>query len=705
MSQTLARRLAVPAFVSIGAAVLAAQAGTQAPAQAEKVPQQPPIRVEANFVRVDAYPTADGRPVMDLKAEDFQVLEDGKPQKIDTFEHVVVRANVPQEMRAEPNNVEASKQLAANPRNRVFVVFLDAGQVTIQSTWNVREPLVRLIDKILGPDDLVGIMTPSMAASDVVLARKTQVMTSGLRDIWPWGRRDTLIRDEREQLYEMCYTPTAAEVYAGITESPLANEMIARRRERMTLEALTDLVRYLHGLREERKAILTVTEGWLLYGPNPAVTKPRVTNPFTGDTEPPPVLPPPHVDPWGRLRVRETAPFADYTTCEAERQQLANIDNAQYLRDLIGEANRANATFYTIDPRGLPAVDTPIGPAPPPPLTIDRAMLKARLDSTRTLAENTDGLAVQDSNDLDKGLRRISDDLSAYYLIGYYSTNTKLDGRFRNIAVRVRRPGVNVRARRGYRAATEEEVRSARTAASAPVAPTAVSAKTAIAALSRIRFDSKLLVNAAVVPGANGATVWVAGELTSAPGSVIRTEGGTADVEVAGDGASGSARVALAAGQRSFLAPIALTRSGNGPVDVRVRVSGADRTSAPLSDALRLDPTSGTSQVLLFRRGLSTGNRLQPAADARFSRTERAHFEFAAPEGAKAGEGRLLNNDGQPLTIPVTVGERRDEQTGQRWITADITLAPLGAGDYAVEIGIVAAAGEEKRVTAIRVVK
>jgi hypothetical protein len=124
------------------------------------------------------------------------VLEDGKPQKIDTFEHVVVRANVPQEMRAEPNSVEAGKQLAANPRNRVFIVFLDAGQVTVESSWRIREPLIRLIDRILGPDDLVGIMTPRMAASDVTLARKTQVGV-GFQGHLAVGVRDTLLRDER----------------------------------------------------------------------------------------------------------------------------------------------------------------------------------------------------------------------------------------------------------------------------------------------------------------------------------------------------------------------------------------------------------------------------------------------------------------------------------------------------------------------------
>ena len=91
-----------------------------------------------------------------------------------------------------------------------------------------------------------------------------------------------------------------------------------------------------------------------------------------------------------------------------------------------GDANRANATFYTVDPRGLPVFDTPIGPEPPPTIVVDAAILRRRTDTLRTLAENTDGMTVQGSNDLDIGLKRIANDLSSYYLLGYLSSNAKL---------------------------------------------------------------------------------------------------------------------------------------------------------------------------------------------------------------------------------------------------------------------------------------
>ena len=74
------------------------------PGQAPSPEQRPTFRTGANFVRVDVYPTHDGQPVQDLTAADFEVLEDGARQKIDTFEHVVVSPAGPQTERIEPSS-------------------------------------------------------------------------------------------------------------------------------------------------------------------------------------------------------------------------------------------------------------------------------------------------------------------------------------------------------------------------------------------------------------------------------------------------------------------------------------------------------------------------------------------------------------------------------------------------------------------------
>ncbi len=165
------------------------------------------------------------------------------------------------------------------------------------------------------------------------------------------------------------------------------------------------------------------------------------------------------------------------------------------------------------------------------PSTVDRANLTRRIETLRTLAENTDGIATVDTNDLDKGLRRISDDLSSYYLLGYYTTNTKLDGQFRRITVKVNRPGVEVRARRGYRAATAEEVNASRAAAAAPVPETLKTTTAALGRLARIQPSQRFTIHVTPVLDAAGSritAVWVAGEVLGPREEFAR--GGKVDV-------------------------------------------------------------------------------------------------------------------------------------------------------------------------------
>src|SRR5713101_7177621 len=91
----------------------------------DQAPPQPTFRTEANYVRVDVYPTRNDVPVADLTQADFEVLDNGTPQKIEQFERVVVRAAGPQEARIEPNTIAESRAMAESSRARLFVVFLD----------------------------------------------------------------------------------------------------------------------------------------------------------------------------------------------------------------------------------------------------------------------------------------------------------------------------------------------------------------------------------------------------------------------------------------------------------------------------------------------------------------------------------------------------------------------------------------------------
>ena len=105
------------ALVALSAAYLGSQPATP-PSASQQDPQgqQPIFRTAANYVRVDVYPTAIGKIVPDLTQADFEVFEDGRPQKVDTFEHVVFRAPGPETERRDPTTVRESNDAAADPR-------------------------------------------------------------------------------------------------------------------------------------------------------------------------------------------------------------------------------------------------------------------------------------------------------------------------------------------------------------------------------------------------------------------------------------------------------------------------------------------------------------------------------------------------------------------------------------------------------------
>lgn len=596
-------------LIAFALAALVAQAPQASPPQppAQTTPQPPRFRGGTNLVRVDVFATKGGVPVQDLTAGDFELYEDNAAQKIDSFEHVVVQPAGPQSARVEPTSVAAANQLAADPRRRVFVIYLDTEHVDVSGSHAIKEPLIELMNRVVGEDDLVGVMTPAMSPSQITFARRTQVIEEGLRRNWIWGRRESITRDEREQLYVMCFPPVDQ---SEGPESLLARELIKRRRERIVLDSLQDLIRHMEAIREGRTAVITVTDGWVLYRPDESLTKLR-TNPLTGKTaDPIPGMPPPPgVGPGGTLTTRynPTGFPNDRTECEKDRMDLAMTDNWTYFRNIYEEANRANVSFYPIDPRGLPVFDTPIGPDPPLPPSEDYAQLRTRHETLRTLALTTDGLALLNSNDLRGQLRRMADDLTSYYLLGYYSTNTKLDGGFRAIKVRSTRPGVEIRARHGYRAATQAEVDAARTAADTPVPE----AKVALGrALGYIESDAR------------------------------------------------------AAGRRMV---------------------------------------RGEGEPLMFHRGPATGNQLQPAQGRIFPRSERVRLEMEAAVGAPVWSGVLLDRNGAKTIVPVAAGERTEAATGQRWLTADITLAPLAPGDYVVELTTASGSEQKKTLVALRV--
>jgi VWFA-related protein len=127
--------------------------------------------------------------------------------------------------------------------------------------------------------------------------------------------------------------------------------------------------------------------------------------------------------------------------------KFANADLVRELADLTRAANRANATIYTIDPRGLvgmPDLDDNVDPVE------FQEYIANSISSLRVLAEQTGGIAVVNQNDFDKALKRIDAETSDYYMLGYYSSNPDPLKRTRQIDVKIKRKDIDVWSRKSY---------------------------------------------------------------------------------------------------------------------------------------------------------------------------------------------------------------------------------------------------------------
>lgn len=679
-----------PCLLLVLVAALAAQEPTP-PSQLE------PFRTEVNYIRVDMYPTSDGKPVLDLRAEEVEILDEGEPQKIDRFEHVLVRGARSQEGRREPATMAEMRDVAQDVRSRLFVLFLDTEHVEFGPALNIRGPLIQALNQMIGGDDLIAVMTPHMQPRDITFRRRTGSIEELLRGVW--SEKDfRLIRSEEEEHIALCYS------------ADVADEMIFRRREVRTLDALEALVQHLRFLREERKAVIAISQGWRLYGNDPVLR--------AGDSKPVEPVPPLGLDPrTGRLGVveRTGTELFDRRKCEQEQLDLSMLRNDLRFLNILRQANTGNTSFYPVDPRGLVVFDEDIVPDSPTvgsrwkgglSISADWERLKRRNESLRTMADATDGLAVVQAGNLAAGMQRIVEDLSSYYLLGYYSTQEP-DGKFHRLTVRVKRPGVRVRARSGYLAATRADEEKARAAAAsaANAKPIDLHAKAVEHSLGTLAvFSRERPLRLQVVTGylpSGAATLWGIAEVPAATGSHDWSEGGQADATLVDSGGKTIAtqRVTIPPGARTlrFAFGSGLTLAP-GDYQVQLRAKGtAASLGAMESVRVPLAAAPIAHGTVVLRRGITTGNQLMATADLRFRRTERISVEIPTT-ATDAGTAQLLNRTGQVMPIPVTTAIREDGD-GARWRTAQLALAPLAPGDYAIE----QSAGGTTTLTAFRV--
>ena len=667
--------------------------GQQPPVQPPPGQRPPVIKGGVNFVSVDVIVTdkKNGEVVLDMKQDDFEVREDKKLQKVETFD--VVKIDPLVEAATPPREIHSladEEREAKLPNVRLFVILLDDYHVRRGSDLASRKPLIDFVLNQLGPQDMAAIMYPMTPVTALTFTRNRGSLVSAIEKFE--GRKGIYEpRNEFEERY--FYYPVA-------TVEAIRNDV--------SMSALKGAAVRLGGMREGRKSIILVSEGFISSVPaqlnDPSAALPGLNNPARRA---------PGVDPRTDPRQEANAFF--------NQSELNNR-----LREVFDTANRNNTSIYAVDPRGLAAFEYDVNQGVS--LTTDRQNLGASIDTLRVLADNTDGRAIVNRNDLATGMKQIMRDASGYYLLGYTSSSAPTDGKFHNIDVRVKRPGVEVRARKGYWAYTTEDVARATAPPKAGPPPAVSTALSNIAEPTRgrpARFwfgtdrgqagQSRVTFvwePAAVVPGdrreATDTAARVMLTATAPDGRPLfrgRVPDADASAETASNGTAPTTASQPAGASISFDAP-------PGPLQLRMVVESArgqvvDSATRDLTvpDYVRTQVSIGTPRVYHVRTAreltaIKNNANAVPSTGREFSRAERMFIRFEAfANGGTTPDvtARLLNRTGQPMAdVPV-------QTAGGQPFQVDLPLASLAAGEYLVELNAKTPSGSAQEMVAFKV--
>ncbi len=362
--------------------------------------QEPVIRITVNLVQIDAVVTdSKGRHITNLTADDFEILQDGKPQKIAGFNYVALSTPgtvLPKPVAAIKGKDAApilpnaqSKLTLANVKRTVAFVIDDLG-LSFESVAYTRSALKKFIEQQMQPGDLVAIVRTSkgMGALQGFSSDKRVLLTSVDKLRWNFMSRVGI----------SSFAPIGTD--ADTAADQLRNEVFTVG----TLGALSNVVQ---GLREVpgRKSVIVVSENIRVFS-------------------------------------------ADGSNSRA----------TEAIERLTDQANRSAVVIYTLDPRGLPtlsltAADNTSGKQPHEIAAIPAQRAQEYFESQDGLdyiARQTGGKFIRDTNDLAGGIKQVMDDSVGYYLVGYIPAEETFNKNYHKIKLRMKKPGYSVRYRNGF---------------------------------------------------------------------------------------------------------------------------------------------------------------------------------------------------------------------------------------------------------------
>ena len=380
--------------------------------------QQPTFRVNVDLVTLDVIPrAANGQFQADLSAEDFQILEDGVPQQIASM--VLVHGgrvfNVLQPPTAaapaSPEGLILPKaRPTGNTAGRIFVLVVDDLHFTAIETPQVRALLKKVVKNLFHPGDMFAMFSTGPSSVEIPVSYDRAVLESAISKVAGHGMSYRDIIDGRDG-----------------SQGPQG----LRHNAHVAFKTAYELLGNLEHVRDRRKTLILVSNG---YDFDPFPQGRTGTDQVFGGRYGSPAVDPERGD--------------RFLSMEQQNNRFADGDLASELSALTGAANRVNATVYTLDPRGVVGTTSAADQVDPNEM---RAHISKTQGSLRTLAEATGGFAVVNDNEFDGALKRIDAETSDYYILGYYASNPDLNHRNRSVAVKARRPGVEVASRGWYR--------------------------------------------------------------------------------------------------------------------------------------------------------------------------------------------------------------------------------------------------------------
>ena len=391
-------RLCIAGRGGPGAFALAtALAAATLAAHGQSSPQTPVFSTRTTYVELDAVVTdGRGRIVRDLTRADFVVVEEGQPQRIETFSFVDIGAP-PAAATMDAPGVPArapAGNAVHTPQGRLYLLVLDTLHVGAERTPMLRRRAREFVERHLEPRDRVAVAHIAYPQHNLDFTTDHAKVLQSI---------DRLIGEKSESA-----TVAMANADPELTEAGARPDRSVGTRRRLatdTVFALQQLSEAFAAVAVRRKVLVLFSEG-----------------------------------------------------LDVDMSQDLNL--LDELRMVFAAAARANVTIYTVDPRGVATIGDDLimirGNSFPGPgqLPYGARQLQAELSiaqhSLRTIAEETGGIAAVGSNDFARAFARIVADASTYYLLGYRSTNAAPDGKFRTVNVRVTRDNVIVRARKGY---------------------------------------------------------------------------------------------------------------------------------------------------------------------------------------------------------------------------------------------------------------